>query len=206
MAKILPFKASGMRPLLREACASRQLVRVWRDELEAGSYCGYVGAVGHEFFMLWVLGDNLAFDGIHILRQRDISDIEVPDKHHEFLQKAIALNGLKADIPDGLNLDDARGVIESVAALAPVMSVRVDNDNPEEVDVCYVGRLTACEDDGFSLQEITPEANWLREPSFFAWDEISTVCFNDPYATILATVAGEAPQLDTADTGLGRVH
>ena len=206
MAKILPFKASGMRPLLREACSSRQLVRVWRDDLEAGSYCGYVGGVGHEFFMLWVLGDNLAFDGIHVLRQRDITDIEVPDKHHEFLEKAIALNGLKPDMPDSVDLDSVRAVIDSIAALSPVMSVRVDNDNPDETDVCYVGRVVAREDDGFSLQEITPQADWLREPSFFAWDEISTVCFNDPYATILARVAGEAPRLDNSDTGLGHVH
>ncbi|MGA7298104.1 MAG: hypothetical protein WBW92_11425 [Rhodanobacteraceae bacterium] len=206
MAKILPFKASGMRPLLREACSKRQLVRVWRDDLEAGSYCGYVGAVGHEFFMLWVLGDNLAFDGIHVLRQRDITDIEVPDKHHEFLEKAIALNGLKPDMPDSVDLDSVRAVIDSIAALSPVMSLRVDNDNPDETDICYVGRVVAREDDGFSLQEITPQAEWLREPSFFAWDEISTVCFNDPYATILAKVAGEAPQLDNSDTGLGHVH
>lgn len=206
MAKILPFKASGIRPLLREACSTRQLVRVWREDLEAGSYCGFVGAVGHEFFMLWVLGDNLAFDGIHILRQRDITDIEAPDKHHDFLEKAIALNGLKPEIPEGLNLDDVRGMIQSVAALSPVMSLRVDNDNLEEVDVCYVGRLADCEEDGFSLQEITPQASWLREPSFFAWDEISTACFNDPYATILAKVAGEAPQLATDDAGLGRVR
>ncbi len=82
----------------------------------------------------------------------------------------------------------------------------MDNDNLEEVDVCYVGRLADCEEDGFSLQEITPQASWLREPSFFAWDEISTACFNDPYATILAKVAGEAPQLATDDAGLGRVR
>ncbi len=206
MAKILPFKPGGMRPLLRKACDTKQLVRVWRDELEAGSYCGYVGAIGHEFFLMWVLGDNLAFDGIHLLRHRDITDIEVPDKHHDFLEKAIALNGLRTEMPEGIALDDVRGVIGSVARQAPVMSVRVDNDNPDEVDVCYVGKLVACEDDGFSLQEITPEAHWLREPSFFAWDEISTVCFDDPYATTLARVAGNAPQLDTADTGLGRVH
>lgn len=206
MAKILQFKARGIRPLLREACGSGQLVRVWREELEIGSYCGVIGAVGREFFAMWVLGDNLAFDGIHLLRQRDITEIEAPDKHHIFLEKAMELSGLKPELPPDLALDDARGVVESAARLAPVMSVHVDNDNPDEDGVCYVGKLAACEDDGFSLQEITPEARWLLEPSFFSWDEVCTVCFADPYASILSRVAGPAPALATSDAGLGRVH
>lgn len=206
MAKILPFKSRGMRPLLREACRTRQLVRLWRERLEAGSYCGYIGDIGQAYFSIWVLGDNLAFDGIYILRQRDITDLEAPDRHRVFLEKAIELNGLEPRFPPGLRLDDARGMIESVAANAGVMSVRVDNDNPDEDDICYVGRLVALEDDGFSLQEITPEASWLREPSFFGWDEISTVCLADPYAEVLARVAGAAPPLSNSDTGLGRVH
>lgn len=206
MATILPFKSRGTRPLLREAFETRQLVRLWREELEFGSYCGYIGAMGQVFLAMWVLGDNLGYDGIHILRQRDVTDIELPDKHHAFLEQAIALGGFKPEVPGGLQLDEVRAMVASVAALAPVFSVRVDNDNPDEADVCYVGRLVAEEDDGFLLQEITPEAHWLREPSFFAWDEVSSLCFDDPYASILARVAGPAPKLDTTDTGHGRLN
>lgn len=206
MATILPFKSRGVLPLLREARDSRQLVRLWREELEVGSYCGRVGPIGQAFFGMWVLGDNLAFDGIHVLRQRDITEIEVPDRHHVFLEQAVAINGLQPAVPDGLQLDDVRAMIESVTALAAVISVRVDNGNPEEADICYVGRLANAEDDGFNLQEITPEAHWLHEPSFFAWDEISSACFDDPYTRMLARVAGNPPKLGSHDSGRGRLR
>ena len=206
MAKILPFKATGMRPLLRDACARHQLVRLWRGGLEAGSFCGYVGGVGHEFFMLWVLGDNLAYDGVYVMRQRDITDIEVPDKHHVFLEQAMAIEGLEPRMPGGFALDDVAGVIASATRQADVISVRVDNDDPEESEICYIGRLVGREEDGFSLQEVSPEAIWLREPSFFGWDEISTVCFDDPYARVLTRVAGVAPALESGDSGVGHVY
>lgn len=206
MAKIIPFRARGVRPLLREAHATRQLVRLWRDELELGSYCGYIGALDEHFFAMWVLGDNLAFDGIHVMRPRDVTEIELPDQHHVFLEQAISLAALLPGVPPGLRLEDTRALVRSVARLTPVFSVRVDNDNPEESDVCYVGRLAGCEEDGFTLQEVTPDASWLTEPSFFAWDEVSSIFFSDPYALMLARVAGPPPLLADHDSGRGRLQ
>lgn len=204
MADIIRFKPSGMRPLLRDALEKRQLVRVWRGDLEAGSFCGYVGAIGQEFFLMWVLGDNLAFDGVFALRLRDVTEVEAPDKHHRFLERAIQLKGLVPQLPSGFQLDDVKGVMASASAEAPVVSVYVDGE--EEAEVCYIGRLLGFEDDGFSLQEVTPDAEWLREPSFFIWDEISTVCIADPYADALALVAGTPPALEHGDPGFGRAH
>ncbi len=193
-----------MRPTLRQACERKQLVRLWRGELEDGSYCGYVCAMGREYLAFWVLADNLSFDGIHLLRLADVTDVECPDRHHRFLEKAVTLNGLVPDAPPDLQLDDGHGVITSAASHSPVLNVRVDNDNPDEADVCYVGRLVSCDDDGFTMQEISPEADWLREVSFFGWSELASVCIADPYADTLIQVAGKPPALD--DNGRGRLR
>lgn len=204
MANILHFKPSGMRPLLREAMQQRQLVRVWRGDLEVGSFCGYIGAIGQEFFLMWVLGDNLAFDGVFALRVADITEVEAPDAHARFLEEAIRLRGLKPQLPENFQLDDVKSAVESAARVSPVISLYVDGE--EEAEVCYIGRLLGFEDDGFSLQEVTPDAEWLREPSFFIWDEISTVSIADPYADTLAAIAGQPPALEHGDPGFGRAH
>ena len=92
--------------------------------------------------------------------------------------------------------------MRAAAEHAAVIGVHVDNE--EETEVCYIGRLLNIEDDGFNLQEITPDAEWLREPSFFAWDEVSTISYDEPYAQALLDVAGQPPRIDQVGSGTGR--
>src|SRR6202000_28374 len=89
MGKVIQLKTNGQRASLREAQDSQQLGRLWRADLEHGSFCGYVGGVGREFFLLWVIGDGVSYDGMYIMRHRDISEFEGPDKHAGFLEKAL---------------------------------------------------------------------------------------------------------------------
>jgi hypothetical protein len=56
------------------------------------------------------------------------------------------------------------------------------------------------------MQEISPDAEWLREASFFSWDEVSTVSMEDGYAQALLAVAGAPPPLEQGDSGIGRAH
>ncbi|MBB3226642.1 hypothetical protein FHW69_001232 [Luteibacter sp. Sphag1AF] len=204
MGKIIQLKTNGQRASLREAQETQQLIRLWRGELEHGSFCGYVGGVGREFFLLWVIGDGISYDGMYIMRHRDISELEVPDKHQEFLQKALALKGIVPTPPADFPLDDIGQVVEAASKHAPVIGVHVDSE--DEAEVCYIGRLVSVEEDGFNMQEITPDAEWLREPSFFSWDEVSTVSLEDAYAQSLLAVAGDPPPLEQGDAGGGVGH
>jgi hypothetical protein len=200
MGKIIELKTTGQRAQLREAQENRQLVRLWREELEHGSFCGYVGGVGREFFLLWVVGDTITYDGIYIMRHRDVSELEVPDKHALFMEKALTLKGLIPTLPENFPLDNIRDVVEAAARQSAVIGVHVDSE--EEAEVCYIGKLVSVEEDGFNMQEISPDAEWLREASFFSWDEVSTVSIEDGYAQSLLAVAGIAPPLEQG-SGLG---
>jgi len=204
MGKVIELKTNGQRALLREAQQQQQLIRLWRGELEHGSFCGYVGGVGREFFLLWVVGDGITYDGMYVMRHRDISELEAPDKHQSFMQKALTLKQMQPDTPSGFPLDNIREVIRAAGAHSAVIGVHVDSE--DEAEVCYIGRLVSSEDDGFYLQEITPDAEWLREASFFAWDEVSTVSLEDGYATSLLAVAGTPPPLEQGDSGVGHAH
>lgn len=201
MGKVIELKTTGQRAQLREAQRLQQLVRLWRGELEHGSFCGYVGGVGREFFLLWVVGDSITYDGMYVMRHRDISELEAPDKHAVFMEKALAMKHILPRMPRGFPLDDIRDVVQAAAKQAPVIGVHVDSE--DESEVCYIGKLISVEEDGFYLQEISPDAEWLREASFFAWDEVSTISIEDGYAQALLAVAGAAPPLEQGDSGVG---
>ena len=203
MSNIIELKSTGQRAQLREAQQTQTLVRLWREDLEHGSFCGYVGGVGREFFLLWVVGDGITYDGMYIMRHRDVSELEAPDKHHIFFEKALTLKHILPRPPRGFPLDNIREVIQAAGAQAPVIGVHVDSE--DESEVCYIGRLASVDEDGFYMQELSPDAEWMREVSFFGWDEVSTVSIEDSYAQALLAVAGTAPPLEQSDTEVGRI-
>jgi hypothetical protein len=204
MGKVLKFQPSNPRARLRGALERGEMIRVWRNDLEEGSFCGYLAGVGREWLLLWVVGDQISFDGLYAMRLADITEVEAPDSHHVFVEKALAIRSINPRLPRNFPLDDVTHVVRAAAEYAAVMCVHVDTEDEQEV--CYIGRPLGIEDDGFTLQEITPDAEWLREPSFFGWDEISTVSFDEPYAQVLLDVAGQPPRIDFAGSGFGSVH
>jgi hypothetical protein len=191
MSKVVELKQRGLRAQLRSAHERGTLIRLWRAELEAASFSGYVAGLGKDFFLIWALGDYIGFDGLYALRYRDVTEIEVPDSNHGFLEKAMALRGIEAEWPDDFALDELEPLVRSAASHAPVFAVHVDTEGEDEV--CYVGRLLGFEADGFLMQEITPDAEWLRESSFFGFDEVSAIALRSPYHQALAEVAGPPP-------------
>lgn len=194
MSKIVELRPKSVPARLREAMRERTLVRVWREQMEPGSFTGYVAAVGKERFLLWVLGDYIGFDGCFVLRYRDVTRLEAPDQHASFLEKAVVLRKLDPQLQKDFPLDDFRESLAVAAGQSPVISVYVDTE--AESEVCYIGRLLGFDSDGFTLQEISPHAEWLREPSSFGLEEVSAISMYEPYALALAEVAGAPPALD----------
>ncbi len=203
MGTVIEFQHRGYRARLHEAQHSRQLIRLWRGAMEQGSFCGYVGGVGRTFFLLRVISDGIGDDGLYVMRHADITELDTPDTHAHFIEQALKLKRIRPALPSAFPLDGIQQVVRAAAVHSGgVIGVHVDSE--DEAEVCYIGRLVNLEDDGFNLQEISPDAQWLREPSFFGWDEISTVSMDDPYARALRDVAGDAPPLAGAPSD-GRV-
>ena len=202
MSNIIELKNNGQRARLLQAQQQQTLVRLWRDGLEHGSFCGYVGGVGREFFLLWVVGDGITYDGMYVMRHRDVSELEAPERHHVFFEKALALKQILPRPPRGFPLDNIHEVVKAAGAQAKVIGVHVDSE--DEAEVCYIGALVRSDDDGFYLQELSPDAEWMRDVSFFSWDEVSTLSMEDGYAQSLVAVAGPAPALEQGGSGTGR--
>ncbi|HEX6363504.1 MAG TPA: hypothetical protein VFZ93_11130 [Albitalea sp.] len=204
MGQVIEMKAQGTRARLREACERGTLVRLWRGNLEGGSFTGYVAAVGREYFLLAAIGDYIGFDGYYALRHRDLTELESPDKNHVFIEKAMALKGIAPVLPRDWSLDDAEALVRSAIAANGVVAVHVDTEG--DAEMCYVGRILGFEPDGFVMQEITPDAEWLRESSFFGYDEISAIAVKSPYNDALEMVAGAPPEDVAPARGHGARH
>jgi hypothetical protein len=199
--KIVELRPKSVPARLREAMRDRMLVRVWREQLEPGSFTGYVCAVGKDRFLLWVLGDYIGCDGYFVLRYRDVTRLEAPDQHASFLERAIKLRGLEPLYEVEFPLDDIAEVLTAASQRSPVISVYVDTE--AEAEVCYIGKLVAFESDGFAMQEISPHAEWLHEASSFGFEEVSAVSMLEPYAMALNEVAGGPPPMQDIAFGPG---
>lgn len=195
MASISVLPARGFRAQLREAMTQKSVVRVWRDDLETGNYCGFVGGVGAEFFLLWVIADDLSFGGLQVLRHVDVTRVEAPDEHHHFYKKALAAQNLLVWFPENFNLDNAKDMVASANKLATVISVEVDEDTEDMEGLCFfVGEVvdipTPSElPEGFAMREIDPDGEWAPISSYFGWDEILGLTICDNYARTLYAVA-----------------
>ncbi len=204
MGTVIQLHTLGFRGRLREAHRHAKLVRLWRGALELGSFCGYVVGLGREFFLLSVIGDSISFDGVYAMRYRDITELETPEQHHRFIEKALAVHKIVPLRPEPFPLDHIREALAAAAAYSPAIGVHVDSE--DDTEVCYIGRLLNLDDDGFNLQEISPDAEWLRDPSWFAWDEVSTISFEEPYCRALLEVAGPAPDLASLGPDFSLAH
>src|SRR6185437_8339891 len=106
MDNVIRLPSTGPRQQLRAALARRELVRVWRGNPEEGSFCGYVAGVGMECLLLWVVGDQITFDGLYSKHLRDVTDFLAPESHHVFIGKALQLRRIYPRLPSYFPLDD----------------------------------------------------------------------------------------------------
>jgi hypothetical protein len=180
------------------------MVRLWREDLEHGSFCGYVGGVGREFFLLWVVGDGITYDGMYVMRHRDVSELEAPDKHHIFIEKALTLKHILPRPPRGFPLDNIREVIQAAGAHG-AGDRRACGQRGRSRGLLH-RPAGQCRGRRFLHAGNHPDAEWLREVSFFGWDEVSTVSMEDGYAQSLLAVAGAPPPLVHGDSDVGRAH
>ena len=87
----------------------------------------------------------------------DISALEA-DPAREFVDRALALRGEALRVPADFVLDDWATIARSAAAIAPLVSVNMIED--EDGEISYVGELVDVEANALVLREIDPNAEW----------------------------------------------
>lgn len=171
---------------LREAAEELDLVRLERGELEPLE--GYAVGVGEQWCLLALLDPALVLDGHVALRLEDIRRVRTRPRQ-EVAQGALVLREQWPPCaPDGVELDDVRSVVTSLAA--PLVTVHPEHDDP---DVCFVGVPRGFGRRTLWLRELTPAATWTNDVTKHRVDGITRVDVGGQYEQALLALAGPPP-------------
>ncbi len=177
-----------MRNKLESARQDHLLVRLWRDTIEEGFATGYVTGVGPEFFLFCVVGDEITFNGFHVMRIGDVTELEAPHEFSGFIERALHLRKeIEPVLPDP-DLSTVRSIIESVTRSFPLVTIHREDVSTE---VCHIGRAITVDDDCVRLREMSPDAVLYDEPEDYLLREITRIDFGGGYERALWLVGGE---------------
>jgi len=202
MTTVIPFKARGARAELQRSLEERLPVRIHRERIQPGVIHGYVVGLSRDFCLVAEVGDAIRFDGYLAIAIADISTLDA-DPAREFVDKALALRGEQLRVPEGFRLDDWAAIARSAAAVAPLISVNMLED--EDGEISYVGQLVDVEAAALVLREVDPNAAWYPDTGAYEFEAIGSIGFGSGYLDALWQVAGApggplAPRAPVSDT------
>jgi hypothetical protein len=202
MTTVVPFKARGVRAELKRALDERVPVRIQRERIQAGMIHGYVVGLSRDFCLIAEVGDAIRFDGYIAVAVADISLFEA-DPAREFVDRALALRGEALRVPEGFVLDDWATIARSAAAIAPLISVNMLED--EDGEISYVGEVVDVDANALVLREIDPNAAWYPDTGAYEFEAIGSIGFGSGYLDALWQVAGGpggpmSPRVPVSDT------
>ena len=204
MTTVVPFKARGVRAELKRALDERVPVRVERERVQPGTIHGYIVGLSRDFCLVAEVGDAIRFDGYLAIGIADISTIEA-DPAREFVDRALALRGEALRVPADFVLDDWATIARSAAAIAPLVSVNMVED--EDGEISYVGQLADVDAHAIVLRELDPNAAWYPDTGAYEFEAIGSIGFGSGYLDALWQVAGApggplSPRVPASD----RIH
>lgn len=182
--------AVELREQLEEAQSEAFVVCVTCDAFEAGVEIGYVIDVGAELLLLLRISEEIRFNGFAVLRVRDITEVDAPYEHADFVEAALRRREECASSAPEVDLDSFEAVLRTAGKLFPVVTVHRDEVEPES---CEIGKVVRVSSESVSLLEIGPDADWARQPTQYAVSEITKLEFGGGYEEALVLVGGEPP-------------
>lgn len=176
---------------LQAASGADTLIRLYRDEFEDGSVNGYVAALGETYVAIALVDEAIRFNGFQCLKHGDVTDLEAPHPHAEFVSQVLERRALERPRWPGLDLASTEALLRSALAATTLLSIHVEYEDP---DVCFIGQPAAFDAQGVRLVSVTPDGTWAREPMDIPFQQISRVDFGGGYEDALWLVAGPPPK------------
>lgn len=179
---------------IKDQCLKAQntgtIVRVRCDDREDGWAHGIIVCVGTELFALAVIGNDIRFDGFSCMQFKDVTKIETPDPHHEFIQKALEIKGQECPQFPDFDLSSIRALLDSGEDPFPLANLHVQHKDGE--NVCYIGKVIMTTDTKVTMWCIDPDANWDQQSSTYPLDIIYRVDYGETYTEALHLVASNS--------------
>jgi hypothetical protein len=184
----VPTTSTDWRPMLLEAQSTRTLIRAGRT-FEDGSTHGYVVSVGPEFVLLCSVNDSILYDGFEAFRIQDIINLDVPEPHSGFIERALATRKLMRPPDPDVSLSSIGALLASASRSFPLITIHRQEFDP---DACQIGKVIALSEDSVTLREIDTDAEWEEIPATYLLNEITRVDFGGMYEDALSIVGQPA--------------
>ncbi len=183
-------RVMGMREQLEAAQRGSSVVCVGRDSFESEGELGFIIAVNADLVLLLCVSNQIRLDGFAVVRICDISGLEAPHAHDQFVEEALRLRG--EAVPDAPEVD-ITSIGSALRAAGKLHSVLAVHREEVESEVCHVGAVVSVSRESIGLLEIGPDADWDEEPTTYALSEITRIDFGGGYEEALALVGGHPP-------------
>jgi len=174
--------------MIRKAYEEKNLVRIDRTELEAGSLAGYIVAYSETLVMVSLVDHDVRYNGFEIVRIEDITNFESPALQQSFVEEAIHARDLKPPKAPDVDLTSFGTALACLRDQVPLVAVYFELDEPE---VCYIGRIESLSHEFLHLYYIDPDAKFDEEPTEYRLSEITRVNFGGGYEEALHLVAAK---------------
>ena len=119
--------------ILQRSLETESLVRVYRRRAPTDPIVGYVAAVNDHLLAIYTVEANVRFDGVAVIRTRDISEVRTRTADENFIKRALAARGLE---PPAISVDISswKTVIKSLQDVSPIASIqsKFDVDDPDD--------------------------------------------------------------------------
>ena len=179
-----------MRELLEEALEEARVVAIDREGFEEVGELGYVVAVERKLFVLLQISDAMRFNGFSVLRIEDVSDVELPHAHVDFVESALRLRDESVDDAPAIDLSSMSTAIRSAGRLAELVTLHTEHAEP---GVCKIGRIRAVDDTTVSLIALDPDADWDEEVTTVPVADVTRIDIGGAYEEALLLVGGPCP-------------
>jgi hypothetical protein len=176
----------NLKRQLEQACAARTLVRIERSVDRDHGTTGYVCAVSTQLVLLQVVSDEIHFNGFSIVRMRDLTGVDAPAPHREFVELALKLRKLRRARAPRVDIANLQTLLSTIHPAFPLVTLHREAVDP---DVCHIGLITQVTARSVDLLEITPDAHWETHLDRYALREITRIDLGGAYEEALHLVA-----------------
>jgi hypothetical protein len=182
-----------MERCLRQAMGRNEPRRIVRWIESADAVGGFVAGIGREWLVLLLAGPGQGLDGYCCVRRADLERVQ-PDTGGSFTTKLLERRGLLPlpALEHELDLDSTEGLLRSLISTGELLSLYIEERDPDE---CFVGMPSGLTATTVDLHEVNSRAEWDGTVSRWRLSEITRVEWSGSYERALVEVAGPAPAL-----------
>jgi hypothetical protein len=165
--------------------SDRRFVKVRRLIRRADTIDGFIVATGTAWTLLYVMYGGIP-NGYVIVPNDTIQTIKARKRGSIFAQRSLHTQDAWPPTGPALSLSgDVRGILKEIRALAPLVTLYTEHDDPE---ICLIGRPHEIREEEMLWRELTVEGDWEQALTSIRLRDITRIDFGGIYETSLARV------------------